>query len=371
MDSIDRLSRRRLLATTATGLGASSLAGCLDILQTTDEQAPFHWVGSGPGERLGQEGTPMADMPDLEGNLTVYSGRHEFLVGTLLDSINSLYDDFEATPRYGSSAELVSTIDLEGEATDADVFFSVNAGALANLADIGRARSLSSDLRDLVVEEFATEHWIGTSGRARSVPYHTETLSPAAIPDDVMAIPTDLDATVGWAPSYGSCQAFITAMRLLEGDAATREWLEAAVDAGFEAYSNELRVCEAIADGEVDAGLTNHYYIQRVLDGRPDAPIATTFTAGDAGATFNVAGAAVVDTTDDPTLAENFVRHLLSAEAQAYFATETFEYPLVPNVDPVGDLPRIDELEVPDIDLSQLSNLQETIDMMRDVGIEF
>ncbi|MFW6448183.1 MAG: extracellular solute-binding protein [Halobacteriota archaeon] len=366
----DRHLRRRAFLAGLGGASVAGAAGCLDILDGEDDQEPFHWIGSGPGSRLGQDGTPMSAMPALEGELTLFSGRHEFLVRALIDSIESLYDDFQVTPNYGGSSDLASTILLEGDATDADVFFSVNAGALINLAEEGRLRPLSDDLRDLVGEEFTGERWIATSGRARTVPYNTDALTEEAVPDDVMAIPTDLDGTVGWAPTYGSCQAFVTAMRKLEGEDATRSWLEDALDAGFEAYDDEMRVCEAIADGEIDAGLTNHYYIQRVRSNRDDAPIATAFTAGDAGAIFNVAGAGVVDATDEPELAENFVRHLLSAEAQAYFAVETFEYPMAPEVDPVGGLPRVSELEVPELDIAELSDLQATIDLMRDVGVD-
>jgi iron(III) transport system substrate-binding protein len=157
-------------------------------------------------------------------------------------------------------------------------------------------------------------------------------------------------------------------MRLIEGEEATREWLEAVIDAGITEYPDEFAACQAIADGEIDAAFTNHYYIQRVIDGNPGASIGTAFTSGDAGAMFNVAGAAVVDTTDDESLANGFVRHLLSSEAQDYFATSTFEYPLIPDVEPVGDLPSIDELDVPDIDLTQLSDLEPTVELMRDVG---
>jgi iron(III) transport system substrate-binding protein len=107
-----------------------------------------------------------------------------------------------------------------------------------------------------------------------------------------------------------------------------------------------------------------------VLDGSPDAPIQTAFTEGDAGSIFNVAGAAVLDTAPNPELAQNFVRHLLSAEAQEYFAVETFEYPLIPGVEPIGDLPTIDELDVPEIEFSELGDLEPTIDLMRDVGID-
>jgi iron(III) transport system substrate-binding protein len=374
-DGTDR-GRRKFIAA-AGAVGAAGLAGCSSLLGngngngdgTVDpSESPVGQIGSGRAGRPAPGGTPMSEMPALEGDLTIYSGRGEFLVGDLVGYIDGLYEDLDLEVRYGGSTDLVNQIINEGDGSPADVFYSVNAGALGALADEGRAATLADSVTDLVREEFRTEEWTGTSGRARTVPYNTNAYSAEDIPDDIMAFPEEFDGTLGWAPTYGSCQAFITAMRLIEGDEATREWLESVLEAGIQEYPDEFVACQAIANGEIDAAFTNHYYIQRVLDGNPEAPIATAFTQGDAGAVFNVAGAAVVDTTDNAELANNFVRHLLSAEAQEYFATSTFEYPLIPGVEPVGDLPTIDDLEVPDIDLSQLSNLEETVDLMRDVG---
>ena len=364
-------ARRRFLAATGA-LGVAGLAGCAGESEDTDEAttSSIGQIGSGRAGRDAPGGTPIAEMPDLSGELTVYSGRGEFLVGELVEYIDDQYDDFSLTVRYAGSTDLVNQIVNEGDGSPADVFYSVNAGALGALADAGRARSLPSSLTDLVRGEFHTDRWIGTSGRARTVPYNTEALDESDIPTDVMAFPTEFDGDLGWAPSYGSCQAFVTAMRLIEGEDATREWVESVVDSGITAYADEFAACQAVADGEIDAAFANHYYIQRVLDGSPDASLAAAFTRGDAGAMFNVAGAAVVDTATDATLAENFVRHLLSAEAQDYFARTTFEYPLIPDVEPIGDLPTIDELDVPDVDLAALSDLEPTLDLMRDAGAE-
>ena len=369
--------RRRFLAATAA-VGAAGVAGCMgdddgdggDGSDGGDGGPAVGQIGSGREGRGAPGGTPMAEMPPLEGELTVYSGRGEFLVGELVSYIDGLYDGLDLTVRYGGSTDLVNQIANEGEGSPADVFYSVNAGSLGALADEGRTQALPDDVTGKVREEFRTEQWVGTSGRARTVPYNTESVSEDGLPDDVMAYPEEFEGDLGWAPTYGSAQAFITAMRLLEGEEATREWLEAMVERGAATYPDEFRTCQEIADGEIDAAFTNHYYIQRVLDGNPEAPIATSFTEGDAGAVFNVAGAAVVDTASDADLASNFVRHLLSAEAQDYFARSTFEYPLIPDVEPIGNLPSIDELDVPDIDLTQLSNLEPTIDLMRDAGVE-
>ncbi|MDY7081837.1 MAG: extracellular solute-binding protein, partial [Halobacteria archaeon] len=183
---------------------------------------------------------------------------------------------------------------------------------------------------------------------------------------------TELDrfqGSLGWAPTYGAFQAFITAMRVLQGEKQTKEWLRGIVNQGVTKYPNEFVLSQAVANGEIGAGFANHYYTLRVQQARQNAPIKLAFTNNDAGALVNVAGAEVIKPTNNYELASNFVRHLLSAEAQEYFATTTFAYPLIPGVKPVGDLPPIDELNPPEIDFTKLSNIQPTLRLMREVGI--
>ena len=389
-DSDAGRSRRRFLAA-ATAVGITSVAGCNqsggDGTDTDSDggdgdsdgngDAAVGQIGSGRspfGDRQITGGVSMQAMPDLSGELTLYSGRGEALVGELISYIEELYPDFTVRPRYNSAADLVNQIQTEGGNSPADVFFSVNAGALGALKDGDRAVELPDDVLEMVRSEFRDPdgQWVGTSGRARTIPYNTETFSAEDIPDDIFAFPDTeaFEGSIGWAPTYSSFQAFVTAMRVLNGDEETRAWLEGMQELGVESFSDEFLVSQAVADGEIDAGFANHYYIQRVLAGRPNAPIATAFTDGDAGSVFNVAGALVMDTAEDRTLASNFVRHLLSAEAQDYFARTTFEYPLVPGVDPIGRLPPIDELNPPQgLDLTQLSDLEGTVRLLRDVGV--
>ena len=365
----DGASRRRFLAGVAAA-GTVGLAGCTDVLNDDDEEnetPDIGQIGSGRAGRDPPGGTSMEELPDLSGELMVYSGRGEFLVGPLVNYIKNLYEDFELTPRYSDSTDHVNSIINEGDGTPADVFYSVNAGSLGALVDEGRTQSMPTTVLDQVPEEFHTDDWVGTSGRARTIAYNTNAYAESDLPDDIMAYPS-FEGNLGWAPTYGSCQAFVTAMRILEGEAATSDWVESVVDNGIQSFPNEFAASQAVANGEIDAAFANHYYIQRVLDSEGGAPISTAFTSGDAGSVFNVAGAAIIDAADDADLAANFIRHLLSAEAQEYFAIETFEYPMIPEVDPVGDLPPSDELDVPDIDLAQLSDLEPTVDLMREAG---
>jgi iron(III) transport system substrate-binding protein len=386
-------TRRRFLRTSALA-GVVGVAGCsgqttptaTDAAEDSDGDggAVGSGGGSGPPAQIGSGRSPfgdrtitgvsVAEMPDLSGELTLYSGRGEALVGELLAYFEEIYPDFDVRPRYNSAAELVNQILTEGQNSPSDVFFSVNAGALGALKDEGRTQALPGEVLEFVPETFRDPdgQWVGTSGRARSIPYNTDALSASEIPTDVFAIPETaaLEDEMGWAPTYSSFQAFVTAMRVLEGDERTRQWLNSMQEFGIEQYSDEFLVSQAVADGELRAGFANHYYTLRVLAGRPDAPVDVAFTRGDAASIFNVAGALVTDTASDPELASNFVRHLLSAEAQDYFARTTFEYPLVPEVDPVGRLPSIDELNPPEgLDLTQLSDLEGTIELLRDVGV--
>ncbi|WP_435332614.1 extracellular solute-binding protein [Haloarchaeobius sp. TZWWS8] len=382
-----RVGRRRFLGTAAVS-GLAATAGCLGSLTDssdeetkTNDDSDLGLIGSGMDGRPAPGGTPMGEMPELSGKLTLYSGRGKPLVNELVEFIEGKYDDFELVTKYGASTTLANEIQTAGAATDADVFFSVNAGALGLLADAGRTVALPSDIQEMVPKQYRADGgaWTGTSGRARTIPYNTNEFSESDIPDDIFAFPDDskFDGNMGWAPGYGSFQAFVTAMRLMNGPEKTKSWLKGMLDSGVERYPDEFIVARSVANGDIKAGFTNHYYIQRVLDANPDAPIKTAFTKNDAGAIFNVAGACVVDNSenkdqsaDQRETAVNFVRHLLSSEAQEYFATRTFEYPVIPEVNPVGDLPPVDELATPDFDLSKLSDIGPTIDLMRDVGIQ-
>jgi iron(III) transport system substrate-binding protein len=383
MDSSDAVTRsvtrRRLLAGTgvAAGLG---LAGCISRLTDDGSTAApglGSFRGSGPlvESRPEPGGTPIADLPDLSGDLTVYLGGGEGgLYVELLDLLERTYPDFSVDPRTDSSASLANTIvtEKEGDDSPADVFWAVDAGSLGVVADAGYTTDLPADAISSVPEQFRPDgQWVGVAGRARAIPYNTDELSASDVPDSVRAFPDTgaLQGAMGWAPTYGAFQSFVTAMRALRGEEPTKQWLQGMLDAGVQEYPDEFLTSNAVADGEIAAGFANHYYALRVMASRSDAPIDLAFTSGDAGALVNASGAAIIEGTDSTDLATNFVRHLLSAEAQEFFATRTFAYPMIPDVQPVGGLPTIEELNPPDLSLSALSDLEPTLELMREVGV--
>ena len=372
--------RRHFLAGLAGG-AAAGLAGCANPFTgpatETGEVTLADFRGSGPlvESRGDYGGTRIEDLPDLSGALTIYLGGGEGgIYGDLLDLFRRIYPDFEPRVNDAPSAQLANTLleEAEGGSTTPDVFWSIDAGSLAIVADSDLFVPMPDDVVSAVPSTYHPgDEWVGVAGRARSVPYNADALSAGDVPESVMNFPgtAAFADAIGWAPSYGAFQSFVTAMRVVEGEDATRQWLEDMQTLGASTYSNEFFVSNAVADGELAAGFANHYYALRVRSARSDAPLDLAFTSGDAGALINVAGAAVIRGTDRQELAENFVHHLLTVEAQEFFATRTFAYPMISGVPPVGGLPSIDELNPPSIDLQELSNVEPTLQLMRDVGV--
>jgi iron(III) transport system substrate-binding protein len=375
-----RLSRRKVLATTGLA-GATALAGCGGFLgggdgPSADGTGLAQFRGSGPlVESRGElGGTRIADLPDLSGELNLYIGGGEGgLYIELLDLFKRIYDDFSYNQNMDASASLANTIvtEVEQGSSRADMFISVDAGSLASVAQEDAAESLPSEVTDMPDGDFATDSWVGVAGRARAIPYNSNRFSASDIPDSVRDFPevAAFQNDLGWAPSYSAFQSFVTAMRLLRGEEATRQWLVDLREMGTLTFDNEFLVSTSVADGELAAGFANHYYALRVRNSRQNAPLDLAFTSGDAGALINVSGGLVIRGTERQDLANLLLRHLLSAEAQEFFATRTFAYPTVPEVPPAGGLPSIDELNPPDIDLTELSDQDATLDLLRETNV--
>lgn len=307
-----------------------------------------------------------------DGPLTVYSGREEELVAPLFEMFTE-ETGIDVEVRYGDSAELAATIAEEGENSPADVFFAQDPGSLGSVEE--QLAELPADTLALVDERFrdADGRWTGTSGRSRVLIYNTDALSEDEVPDTVAdLIDPKWDGRIGVAPTNASFQAFVTAMRITEGEESARQWLTDLRNLDPETYEGNTPIVEATAAGEVDLGLVNHYYLYLVREEQPGAPIQNHFlSAGDPGALVSVAGAAVLESSDQSSDAERFVEFLLSEEGQRFYVDEAeeAEYPLIDGIEPKEGLPPLAELAGPDVSLSTFgAELEATVELLRETG---
>lgn len=306
--------------------------------------------------------------------LVVYSGRTEALIGPALDQFTK-ETGIRVAVRYGGTSELAAAILEEGRNSPADVFIAQDAGALGALEKAGRLAKLPESLAAKVDERLrsADGRWVAISGRARVVAYNTRLLSEDDLPETLWGF-TDPKwrGKIGWPPTNGSFQAFVTALRILEGDKRAEAWLRGILANNPRVYPNNATIVEAISRGEIEIGFVNHYYLYRFLAEQGDAfPVRNYHTRGDAGAIINVAGVGILEVSKEKEAAQRLVEYLLSNDAQRYFAAETYEYPVALDADVAVDprLTPLEAIETPDLDLSDLDDLEGTLEMLQQVGV--
>ena len=309
----------------------------------------------------------------IGGSLTIYCGRNETRARPLLERLaNDLGIDLRV--RYGATAELAAALLEEGDNSPADLFFVQDGGALGALGMAGRLRRLPEAILVKVEPQFRSGRgdWISTSARIRALVYNTEIVAPEELPpsvDDLLE--HQWAGRVGWVPTHINFLAFVTGFRVLRGDSAARAWLTAMRDAGTVSFDEHGQVVQAVRLGELNAGLVNHYYTYEVLaEFGNDAPIANHFFVDhDPGTLLNVAGTGILTHTSAVAQAEALVAGLLSEWSQRYFANTLLEFPLVVGIDPPADLPRLEELDPPEIDLDTLADVDESIEMLTNLGL--
>ena len=337
--------RRIAIAAAATVL----LAACSGSTESTTTESSF------AGERL-----------------TIYSGRSESLVAELFEQFTA-QTGIELDVRYGDSGELASLILTEGDASPADLYFSQDAGGLGAVGEAGLLATLPQDVLEQVDERFRSTsgQWVATSGRVRVVVYNPDQVAtpPAGIDD---LLDPQWKGKIGFAPTNASWQSFVTALRVIRGEDAARAWLEGFAANEPVAYEKNGVVRDAVNAGDVSLGLVNHYYLyEKIAAEGADAVVAKNhyFTNGDVGGLVNVAGVGIVASSTKQEAAREFVRFLLSQTGQRYFVDSTFEYPMANSAAAYPELPNFDELNPPTIDLSDLSSIEATQQLLEEVGL--
>jgi iron(III) transport system substrate-binding protein len=304
----------------------------------------------------------------------VYSGRSESLVGPLFEQFTA-ETGIAVEARYGDTAELAAQLIEEGDRSPAQVYFAQDAGALGAVAAEGLFASLPANVATLVPVNYRAQDgtWTGVTGRARVIAYDPEQVRADEVPDSIFDLTEPRWAgEVGIAPTNASFQAFVTAMRVAEGDDVTRAWLEGLVANDVQTFEKNGLILDAVDTGQVQLGLINHYYwYEKAAEVGAEAMRAQLhFTApGDPGALVNVAGVGILANAAGNAAADAFVAWLLSPGTQQWFVENTFEYPLLPGIAAIDGVPPLDTLRGPDAPLAELADLPGTLLMLEDVGL--
>ena len=275
----------------------------------------------------------------------------------------------------GTGSTLVERLKAEGEDTEADLLVTVDAAnlqqALAEdllqpVASAAVESSIPDNLRD------PEGRWTGLTTRARTVMRRTE-----RVPED--------EAPATYAelgdPRYEGrlClrtsdsvynSSFVADQIAKDGRAATEEMLRAWMGNDPTILGSDVDVLEAIEAGRCDVGLTNHYYLGRILEEDPDFPVAPVWVnQRERGVHLNMSGVGISRHSDNVPVARELVEFLVSAEAQQLFAETNSEFPVNADVPPAEHIADWRGFRVDPIDVTSDAELQASaVELMNEVG---
>jgi len=290
----------------------------------------------------GETATETASTADADpGVVNVFTARH-------YSSDEAVYAAFtedtgiEINLQEASGDLLIERIRAEGERSQADVVITVDAGRLWRAEEAGLFQPMPelADSLEAVPANLRDPDgaWFGFASRVRVIAYAQDRVDASELTNF-----TDLtdDQWRGriCVRSSGNVynQSLLAALIAQQGEDVAQDWAAGIVaNMARPPQGGDTDQLRAIAAGECDVAIVNHYYLARL--GRTQDPadqavfdqVGVVFAdLGEGGAHVNISGAGLAAEAPNRANAEAFLRYLLSDRAQRAFAELTNEYPVI------------------------------------------
>ena len=275
--------------------------------------------------------------------------------------------------RGGTAPELFERLRSEGDDTPADLLVTTDlanlwraeeAGLLAPVDTPALRRNVPAEYRD------PDGDWWGLSLRIRTPMRSTERVAEDAITTYADLGDPQFNGRLCLRTSNNEYnQSLVADMMAKRGAAATERMLRSWMANDPQILGSDVDVLEAIAAGRCDVGLTNHYYLGRILAEDPDFPVAPAWPDQDgAGAHTNLSGVGLVRGTEHRADAIRLMEHLTGPEAQAQIV-ENSELAVNPRVPPAAHIRDWADVERDPIDVERAGRLlPQAVALMEEVG---
>ena len=239
---------------------------------------------------------------------------------------------------------LIERIRNEGARSPADVLITVDAGRLWRAQELGLFQPVKSAVLESRIPASFREpggQWFGFSMRARVIAYNKAKVKPEEVRSyEALADAKWNDRICVRSSTNIYNLSLMGALIDRLGEAKAQEWARAVRENMARApKGGDSDQLKAVAAGECDVAISNHYYYARLA--RSDKPdekataeklgIVMPTLAG-RGAHVNVSGAGALKHAPHREAAVAFLEYLASDEAQRYFADGNNEWPTVASV---------------------------------------
>ncbi|GAA4814000.1 iron ABC transporter substrate-binding protein [Nocardioides caeni] len=317
-------------------------------------------------------GPLLAACGEDEPKLVIYNAQHEPLLAELAPAFTK-ETGIEVELRNGKDLELSNQLVQEGDASPADVFLTENSPAMSQVEAAGLFAELPEDLVAPIPALYRPTSglWTGFVARSTVLVYNTDAIEDSELPDSLLDLADpEWEGRLSFSPTGADFQAIVAAVLELEGEEATRAWLEG-IKANGTVYDGNNLVLEAVDSGESEVGIVYHYYWER--DRKENGDVSDNseqhyFSDGDPGAFVSVSGAGILASSDMKDEAEQFIEFLVNESGQQILADSyALEYPLNPDIQLEGVAQPFSELEPPQVNVSDL-DARAVVDLMTEVG---
>jgi iron(III) transport system substrate-binding protein len=235
--------------------------------------------------------------------------------------------------RGGSASELYERLRSEGDDTPADVLITVDAANLWRAKEAGLLEPVHDPKLDAAVPSDLRDPdgtWYGLLLRARTIMRSTERVRPNEVTTyEGLGDPRWRGRLCLRSGTSEYNVSFVADRLAKDGRAATERMLRRWMANDPDILGSDTDVLEAIADGDCDVGLTNHYYLERELADDPDFPVAPVWADQQGrGTHVNLSGLGVVRGSDRADDARALIEYLLRPESQEVFVENNHEFPV-------------------------------------------
>ena len=246
-------------------------------------------------------------------------------------------------------AGILARLKAEGAASPADVILLVDAARLYRGEVDGLFKPIQSPLLNEAIpanlrstpEADGGVSWFGFSTRARVIGYNKARVNKEDVDTyEELGDPKNKGKLCIRSGSHPYNLSLFGAITEHLGEQKTQEWLQGVVaNLARSPKGGDTDQIKAVASGECDIGVTNSYYLARLMRSSKPEDVAVANKVGVVfpnqqswGTHMNIAGGAVAKYSKNPANAVKFLEYLASPEAQNYFANGNNEWPTAKGV---------------------------------------
>jgi iron(III) transport system substrate-binding protein len=302
----------------------------------------------------------------------VYNGRSQYGDEAAFKSFTAKTGD-AIDLRGGTAPELFERLRSEGEQSPADLLVTTDLANLWRAQQAGLLEGVSSpELRRNVAPRLHDPEgrWWGLSVRIRTPMRSTQRVPAEALTSyEDLGDPRWKDRVCLRTSNNEYNQSFVADQIVKHGAQRTERMLRAWMANEPTIVGSDVDVLEAIEAGRCDVGLTNHYYLGRLLKDRPDFPVVPTWPdQKERGAHANLSGVGLVRDAGHRDTAVALMEHLTGPAAQREIVAGS-EFAANPAVPPAPHLRAWSDVKLDPIDVAQAGRrLTDAVSMMQRVG---